>query len=187
MKFYFYFRDPKESHKEKNELAAEAKSIYVRNLAEDMTDNMLKEVFEKYGPIYYLPEKFRTSAIGKFEGSVSASHASSSLWDKFEICPAKIEVKLNKCKQIPTIQNKCYLSDLPSPLLYICILTIAYPVSHVVQLFPNCCYLYDRPPPPILCICIFTVAYLFWSIKGLYIAKKTYCITLFQTHTCHQY
>ncbi|EFX76022.1 hypothetical protein DAPPUDRAFT_249605 [Daphnia pulex] len=84
-------RDPKESHKEENELAAEAKSIYVRNLAEDMTDNMLKEVFENYGPIYYLLEKFRTSAIGKLEGSASASHASSSLWDKFEILPAKIE------------------------------------------------------------------------------------------------
>lgn len=27
----------------------------------------------------------------KFEDSASASHASSSLWDKFEICPAKIE------------------------------------------------------------------------------------------------
>jgi hypothetical protein len=91
MKFYFYFRDAKEFHKEKNELAAEAKSIYVRNLAKDMTDNMLKEVFEKYGPIYYLLEKFRTSVIGKLEGSASASHANSSIWDKFEILPAKIE------------------------------------------------------------------------------------------------
>jgi RNA recognition motif-containing protein len=53
MKLDFYFRDPKESHKEENELAAEAKSIYVRNLAKDMSENMLREVFEKYGPIYY--------------------------------------------------------------------------------------------------------------------------------------
>jgi hypothetical protein len=35
-------------------LAAEAKSIYVRNLAKDMSENMLREVFEKYGPIYFL-------------------------------------------------------------------------------------------------------------------------------------
>jgi hypothetical protein len=47
MKFDFYFRDPKESHKEKIELAAEANSCF-------MTENMLREVFEKYGPIYYL-------------------------------------------------------------------------------------------------------------------------------------
>lgn len=65
----------------------QVKSIYVKNLPEDVSEEMLREVFEQFGPLFYL-KKFKSTALVKFEDAVCATHARLSLCDKFEMCPA---------------------------------------------------------------------------------------------------
>jgi RNA recognition motif-containing protein len=103
MKLDFYFRDPKESHKEKIELAAEANSIYVRNLAKDMTENMLREVFEMYGPIYYLLKNSEHLLSGNLKILPPLPMLVPVFGTNLKFFPQKYNfiervVKLNKCK-----------------------------------------------------------------------------------------
>ena len=41
------------------------KSIYVKNLPEDVSEEMLREVFEQFGPLFYL-NKFKSNGLVKF-------------------------------------------------------------------------------------------------------------------------
>jgi RNA recognition motif-containing protein len=47
------------------ELLDKVKSIYVKNLPEDVSEEMLREVFEQFGPFFYL-KKFKSNALVKF-------------------------------------------------------------------------------------------------------------------------